>query len=410
MITFHYPVICSIVLTFLTGSINPLGGQSAGTTLSDRPFADLEEGSRITFVGNSLIEQAQQYGILEFMMLNSWPDKKLTFRNLGWSGDTAEGHARSYISTPPQPYELLIQQIKATDPDVVVVGYGNIEAFQGPEGLEPFEKNLERLIDTIQTMGALPVLLSPIPQVDIMGVTTNLDERNNTISLYVDKVNEIARERNLPYVDLFDKLMQPGQTFYKANGIHLNESGYFQAGKSLLNSLGHPAPQWKIHLNTKTNTFDHPENIELSEVNLNRDGLEFTLHEKRLPYPGHAPNHGNRILTITGLKKGAYTLFVDQENIVSDSDAGWEDGVAITQGHFFDKAHSIRKKLIQINDLYFQSYRPLNRTYLVGMRLHEQKQNAYELDLNKVFIKRLEDQINLLLEQEPYHYQLKRIE
>lgn len=170
MKTFRSRVVNGCLLILICALMNHLTAQSTNSS----HFSDLLKGSRVTFVGNSLFEQAQSYGTLEYMLINAWPDKNLTFRNLGWSGDTAEGSARSYISTPPQPYELLIQQIEATNPDVVVVAYGSIEAYQGERGLKAFEENLNRLIDTIQGMEAQIVLMSPIPQIPIDGLNLSL--------------------------------------------------------------------------------------------------------------------------------------------------------------------------------------------------------------------------------------------
>lgn len=409
MRTFNFLTICGLILITLTGLMNHLEAQSIRTDDQDIQPLDLKEGSRITFVGNSLFEQAQPYGILEFMLLSAWPDKRLTFRNLGWSGDTAEGSARSYISTPPQPYDLLIQQILATAPDVVVIAYGSMEAYEGLNGLKKFEDNLIRLIDTIHSMEAQPVLVTPIPQIPIEKINVNVKERNDNLALYTQKIKEIAHKKDLLVADLFNNFQQIGQTAYTENGIHLNESGYYQAGKMLLSSLGHKDPVWNIDVNSKTNEINASGDLKITDPGINRKGLEFTVHDKHLPHPGHIKTQSGRTLVIQGLHKGVYTLLVDQQNIVSATAKAWANGVQITQGPAFDKARQIREKLIQINDLYFQAYRPLNRTYLVGMRLHEQEQNAYELEVNNLFINRLEDQIALLLNQDSNHYQLKRI-
>lgn len=164
-----------------------------------------------------------------------------------------------------------------------------------------------------------------------------------------------------------------------------------------------------IGIDAKNNKVIHSDGLRVLDEDINREHIDVMVHNDALPVPGNRLADENRKLVIDGLKRGVYTLFIDQENIVSASAKDWANGVEITQGDSFVTARQILEKLIQINKLYFLEYRPLNRTYLVGMRLHEQKQNAYELEVNSLFINRLEGQIDQLLKQKPQNYRLKQI-
>jgi len=53
---------------------------------------ELRDGDRVVFLGNTLIEREQKYGHWEWMLTMAWPDRNVTFRNLGWSGDTVWGN------------------------------------------------------------------------------------------------------------------------------------------------------------------------------------------------------------------------------------------------------------------------------------------------------------------------------
>ena len=59
-----------------------------------KPF-DFKDGDRIVWIGNTLVEREQRYGYWETALLVANKDKKITFRNLGWSGDTVWGEART---------------------------------------------------------------------------------------------------------------------------------------------------------------------------------------------------------------------------------------------------------------------------------------------------------------------------
>ena len=52
---------------------------------------ELQDGDRVAFLGDALIEQEQYAGWIELMMTAAFPDRDVTFRNLGWSADTPSG-------------------------------------------------------------------------------------------------------------------------------------------------------------------------------------------------------------------------------------------------------------------------------------------------------------------------------
>ncbi len=60
----------------------------------------LEDGDRVVLLGGGFIERDGIYGHLEAAMTAHWPAKRVTYRNLGWSGDTVFGTARSYFGPP----------------------------------------------------------------------------------------------------------------------------------------------------------------------------------------------------------------------------------------------------------------------------------------------------------------------
>src|SRR5689334_4714990 len=56
---------------------------------------DLRDGDRVALVGSELIEHEQAGGYIETMLTTRFPDRNITFRNLGYSGDTVSGDARA---------------------------------------------------------------------------------------------------------------------------------------------------------------------------------------------------------------------------------------------------------------------------------------------------------------------------
>ncbi len=98
------------------------------------------DGDRVVLIGSTLIEREQRYGYWEAALTAANPDKNITFRNLGWSGDTVWGEARADFGTAADGYKHLIEHVKAEKPTVIIVGYGTNESFAGEAGLPKFRE------------------------------------------------------------------------------------------------------------------------------------------------------------------------------------------------------------------------------------------------------------------------------
>ena len=61
------------------------------------PF-ELKDGDRVVFLGDTFIEREQKYGWIELMLTTRFPDRRVTFRNLGWSADLPNGESRLGLS------------------------------------------------------------------------------------------------------------------------------------------------------------------------------------------------------------------------------------------------------------------------------------------------------------------------
>jgi hypothetical protein len=67
---------------------------------------ELKDGDRVVFIGDTLIERERLHGEIEFVLTTHFPDRNVTFRNLGWSADTPEGQSRVGFdhSKPPSAW------------------------------------------------------------------------------------------------------------------------------------------------------------------------------------------------------------------------------------------------------------------------------------------------------------------
>src|SRR5262249_3796521 len=123
------------------------------------PF-ELKDGDKVVWLGSTLIEREQRYGYWETMLTARWPERKIRFRNLGWSGDNVFGEARLAfdINNPALGLKRMVDLTLAEKPTVIFICYGTNESFEGEAGLEKFKKGYEKLLDELKPAGARIVL------------------------------------------------------------------------------------------------------------------------------------------------------------------------------------------------------------------------------------------------------------
>ena len=371
----------------------------------------LQDGDRVVFLGNSLFEEDLRYGYLEYMLTTAFADRQISFRNIGWSGDTVFGDARSYYTSPPTAYDLLIQQLTDTNPTVVFLAYGANEATKGKAGLAPFKEGLNKLLDKIDELGARVVLLSPLPLLP-SELNINRDERNQILELYSNEIAAVASTRSQRFVDIF----HPFQQFDVASGIssegvHLNEKGYYHLAQVVSQTLQLPQSEWTMDLRVADQKVN--SNLSVSNPNFQKEQISFTLQNLGLPLVaplGLAEEGGSSKIQIHGLKKGFYSLTVEGQPVATASAKEWAQGVAISHGPAFNRARELRTLIFKKNELYFHRYRPLNRTYILGFRAYEQGRHTEGLDELGAIVTWLDTQINLRKAPQSYNYMLTPIQ
>ena len=81
--------------------------------------------------------------------------------------------------------------------------------------------------------------------------------------------------------------------------------------------------------------------------------------------------------------------------MVTASANQWKEGVELRQGASFSQVRDLQEQIVKKNDLFFQQYRPLNKTYILGFRSYEQGRHAKGLEDLGFIITWLEGQIAL---------------
>jgi lysophospholipase L1-like esterase len=191
------------------------------------PF-EFADGDRVVFLGGTLVEREQKYGYWELALTLLNKDKRVSFRNLGWSGDTVWCESRGSFDGPKKGYDNTIALLKELKPTVIVICYGHVESFDGAAGVSKFTEGLERLIDGVGVTKARVVLMPPTPFENVTPMT-DAPKKNDNLKLYTAAIKDLAERKKLGYFELNGVVGQRLKTgFLKLtdNGFHLSELGY----------------------------------------------------------------------------------------------------------------------------------------------------------------------------------------
>lgn len=214
-----------------------------GLALAGDQF-DLQSGDKVVLLGGALIEQEQLHGYWETLLTAAHPNRDVTFRNLGWSGDTVGGESRGMFE-PHEGYQRLIEHVNHEQPDVILIAYGNSEAFAGEPGLEAFSAQLQKLTNDLSADGRRLVFLSPLLMeaeqlpVDGQQARKHADAYNLELVRYADAIRDVAESTGLPFIDLCRHQLNSPEDAppLTDNGLRLTDAGYRQTARWIASHL-----------------------------------------------------------------------------------------------------------------------------------------------------------------------------
>ena len=94
--------------------------------------------------------------------------------------------------------------MKELKPTVIVLCYGQVESFEGKDGVKKFTEGLDKLIDVVSATKARVVLMTPTPFENVKPIT-DAEAKNANLKLYAEAMKDVAEKRKLEFVDLFGR-------------------------------------------------------------------------------------------------------------------------------------------------------------------------------------------------------------
>ncbi|WP_185213080.1 PVC-type heme-binding CxxCH protein [Sphingobacterium mizutaii] len=227
----------------------------------------IQKDSRIVLIGNNLGSRMMEYGDFDTELQTRFPDYNLFIRNICSPGNTPGFRPHPSRNSPwafpgaekfnpefdintgseghfPTEDEWLIE----LKPDVILGFFGYNESFRGPEGIEDFKGEIAAFIDHTNSQdynggkGTTLVLISPIAFEDLTDTydLPNGKEFNKNIQLYADAMEQVAKDKKVPFLDVFDisqKWYDQSSDYLTIDGSQLSEKAYGKFADYLVTSI-----------------------------------------------------------------------------------------------------------------------------------------------------------------------------
>lgn len=188
----------------------------------------LNKRERIAFIGNTLLDRAQDFGHFEANLQLAHPDHELVVRNFAWSADEVDLQPR------PANFATVHQHLKREQVDVVFAAFGYNESFAGVEELDAFKERLAKALLELKSKafngvtGPRIVLISPTANENTAAVPA-ADLNNERLAAYTEAMAEIAARMKVGFANVFDatqSVFNDAVADYTINGVHLTDAGY----------------------------------------------------------------------------------------------------------------------------------------------------------------------------------------
>ncbi|TWU59788.1 hypothetical protein Poly51_00600 [Rubripirellula tenax] len=205
----------------------------AGVLNSGQPL--LQPGDRVAIVGGTFVERMQDSGTFEAELQSRRPEWKLSFRNLGWSGDDVHGIARKRFDGPEEGYQRILADVETADPTVVLVAYGASEASDGAAAVERFEAGLMRLVGDLRSSGnkgRRVILVAPVATPGYRSA-----EYTKSVERIRAVIAKVAKQTDTPELAV-DWKPSPGEVTH--DGLVPNSVGYQTLATRLADRLVGP--------------------------------------------------------------------------------------------------------------------------------------------------------------------------
>lgn len=241
----------------------------------------LDKGDHVVLIGNNLCSRMMLFGHFETRMHQHYPEHELYIRNMCDGGNTPgfrphPGRESPWAFPGAEVFQTELannsgsvghfespdEWLSRLRPDIMLAFFGFSTSFNGAKGVETYKNELRAFVDHSLSQEYSDselqlVLISPTAIEDISDHVDVPDgvETNRNLALYRDAMREVANEKAVPFLDVFE----PSKAWYDnesedltIDGMQLNDRGYSLLSDYLVTSIfggepGSTVPENTIH-------------------------------------------------------------------------------------------------------------------------------------------------------------------
>ena len=347
----------------------------ACTTLTPLPAATaafaIRDGDRVVLLGDSITEQRQYTTFIETYTLTRYPNWHLTFRNIGWGGDTAEGGlGRAGRDMLP------------LKPTFVTIDFGmndhRYTAFQ-EDIFTNYVNKQTQLVALLKDKGARVALLTPQP-IEEKRPDPDKDVRNMSLRKMSDGLRDVATKQSVLFADQFDPYMavmlkarhaDTNAMIGGGDAVHPGPVGHTIMAWAILKCLGAPAAVSRAELDGAAGKVIAATGCQITDLKVADGVVSFTRKDATLPVPIAPAAEGvtNLIplladlsryeLKVTGLKAPKYQLLIDDNPaaIFTAQELAQGCNLTLTAGPITEQTRRIWTMVTDKNNVFFDRWR-----------------------------------------------------
>ena len=405
----------------------------------------------MVFLGDSITEQRLYTTYIEAYTLTRFPEWNLTFRNVGWGGDTSwlrqrahPDEGRLFAANPDDQQKMvqdavgrgLARDVQPLKPTVVTVKFGmNDHSYQPfrQDIFNAYTRSQSQIAKVLQAEKVRVAFLTPQP-IEDKKPDPDKDVRNISLRRFSDGLKDVAQKSNSLFVDQFDPYMSIMMAERASNtqaiigggdAVHPGPSGQTLMAWAVLKGLGAQSLVSSAEIDMAEKKMKSAEACRIDGLQFKgTGGLLFDRLDNALPMPIDpkaqsalklAPilNDLSRCdLKVTGLPSGAYELSIDNEVVLKASNEEWARGINLTtpSNPAAKQALEVQQEVVKKNNLYFNRWRNVQLysfpDWAKGSEVEKKKTD--ELARLDAQIAECEAKISALRKPKSHHFELKQ--
>jgi lysophospholipase L1-like esterase len=410
----------------------------------------IQDGDRVVFLGDSITEQRLYTTYIEAYTLARYPQWKLTFRNVGWGGDTAWLRQRSHPDEPTlfaadeAGQQAMVEKavkgglerdVLPLRPTAVTIDFGmNDHAYQPfrEDIFKAYVRSQTELAKVLEAAGARVALLTPQP-IEDKRPDPDQDARNQSLRRFSDGLREVAEKENARFVDQFGPYMavllqaragNPSAFVGGGDAVHPGPPGHTLMAWAILKGLGASSEVSRAEIAAQGGSVASAEHCAVSNVKVADHGISFDRLDEALPMPIAAAAEpalklapvledlSRYVLRVTGLTGTNYEVKIDGEPAGQMSGEKLAEGVNLSNlpGPITKQGRKILDLVARKNDIFFRRWRNVELFDLPTWARNEASAEGRKAEVAKLDreIEGLEKQINEARKPVSHHFEIEQ--